>query len=191
MSDDAATGLYLLLAIMLVGSGLLARRLPVGRALRMLLAWAAIFAVGTIGFGYRHELSQLISGRLGNRAVASGGTLRVPMEEDGHFYVDARVNGTPVRLMVDSGATTTTLSASTAAAAAVQPNGMFPVIVNTANGTLEVRRARLASFAVGDIAITDFPVHVSPNDDGDLIGMNFLSRLTRWSVEGRILVLTP
>ena len=57
------------------------------------------------------------------------------MAEDGHFWVDARINGQPIRLMVDSGASVTTLSRTTAAKADVDAQGMFPVMVGTANGT--------------------------------------------------------
>lgn len=189
--DDAGNLAYLLLAVMLVGSAFVARKIPIGQAARMLLAWAAIFAVGAVVLSYRHDVGRFFKGRFGEAAVVSGGTVRVPMSEDGHFYVDATLDGTAVRLMVDSGATTTTLARSTAARAGIEPGIGFPVIVSTANGSMEVSRARVDAVTVGNIAMRDLPVHVAPNDDLDVIGMNFLSRLSRWSVEDRTLVLTP
>lgn len=189
--DDAATGAYLLLALMLVASAFFSRRLPVGQVVRMLLAWAAIFAVAFVAIGFRHDVADLFRSRLGGAAVATGGTMRVPMNEDGHFYVDATLDGTPVRLMVDSGATVTTLSQRTAARAKIKAGMGFPTIVSTANGAMEVERARVDKITVGTIAMQDLSVHVAPNDDLDVIGMNFLSRLERWSVEGRTLVLDP
>ena len=46
MSTDQAGGiLYIALLMVLVGSALAARRLPLARSLKMALAWAAIFAI--------------------------------------------------------------------------------------------------------------------------------------------------
>lgn len=185
--DQTASAVYALLCIVLVASGLAARRLPWGQTLKMAAAWVAIFAVGAVVFSFRTEIMD----RVLERPVLAGGTLRVPMSEDGHFHVVARINGKPVRLLIDSGASVTTLGRSAAAATDVEPDGMFPVMVNTANGTIQVRRGRVRSIEVGDIAMDDLPVHLAPGDDIDVIGMNFLSRLSRWSVEGRTLVLVP
>ena len=189
--DQAANAAYLLLAVVFVGSALLGLRLPVGLTVKMLVAWAAIFAVGTLLFGFRHDIGDALGSRVLGRAEVSGGTVRIPVAEDGHFWVDARINGQPIRLMVDSGASVTTLSRTTAAKAGVEAAGMFPVMVGTANGMMEVQRARVRTITVGDIAMDDLAVHLAPNDDLDVIGMNFLSKLSRWSVEGRTLILTP
>lgn len=189
--DDTASAVYLLLAVVLVGSALFSRRLPLGQTFRMLAAWAAIFTVGTVLFGFRHDIGDILGNRILDRAEVSGGTVRIPMAEDGHFWVEARINGQPIRLMVDSGASVTTLSRATAADAGVEAEGMFPVMVGTANGVIEVRRARVRSIVVGDIAMEELAVHLAPNTDLDVIGMNFLSKLSRWSVEGRTLILTP
>ena len=47
--------------------------------------------------------------------VAQGETIRIPMAIDGHFWVEGRINGEPVKFLVDSGATMTTIGADTAA----------------------------------------------------------------------------
>lgn len=46
--DQGAYVLYTVLLAVLVGSALVARRLPAGKTLRMALAWVAIFAVGIL-----------------------------------------------------------------------------------------------------------------------------------------------
>lgn len=46
--DQGAYLLYTVLLLVLVGSALVARRLPAGKTLRMALAWVAIFAVGIL-----------------------------------------------------------------------------------------------------------------------------------------------
>lgn len=188
--NQGANAVYLLMAVLLVASGFAARRVPIGQTLKMILAWAGIFALGFIVLSFRHDLGDLFGSRLLGRAIVEGGTVRIPMDEDGHFRVDATINGKEVRLMVDSGATVTTLSRSTAKKAGVSSAGGFPVLVATANGTIQVERARVGSIVVGNITLRDMAVHLAPNDDLDVIGMNFLSKLSRWSVEGRWLVLT-
>lgn len=191
MTDGTmASSIYAVLMLMLVGSAFAARRVPIGRTLKMAAGWVVIFGLGLVVVGFRHDVGDLFGSRLLGRAVVSGGTVRIPMNEDGHFYIDARVNGNAVRLMVDSGATVTTLSRLTAKAAGVEPSGDLTVLVSTANGVMEVERARVASLGVGSITINDLRVHLAPNDDLDVLGMNFLSKLTRWSVEGRWLILT-
>ena len=45
--DQTANAVYLLLAVVLVASALFSRRLPVGQTVKMLAAWAAIFAAAT------------------------------------------------------------------------------------------------------------------------------------------------
>jgi aspartyl protease family protein len=198
MTEDQTGNLvYAVLGLMLVASSLFARRLPLGQTLRMALSWVAIFGVMFVLFTFRAEFKQVWqrvkSEFVGGGSAMADGTLRVPQGEDGHFHVDASINGHTVRLLVDSGATTTSLSVATAKAAGldVDTDG-FPVIVETANGMAEARRARAAQFDVGPIKRSDFPVLVAEGlGDGNLIGMNFLSTLKGWRVEGDVLVLNP
>lgn len=188
---DSGRLLYLLLALVIVASAFVGRRMPIAQAFKMILAWVAIFALVGIAFGFRHDIRALVDTRLLGKATVSGGTVRIPMGEDGHFHADARINGKPVRMLVDSGATVTSLSVSAAEAAGVKSSGGFPVVVETANGLIEMERGRAASFSVASIAVAELPVHISPRDDVSVLGMNFLSRLSRWSVEGGTLVLVP
>ncbi len=108
-----ALGLVAMLAW--IGSGLIRRPgLDARKGVRFALGWLAIFAVAFVVFGLRDEIADWTRSNLGEQAVVEGSTLRVPRSEDGHFWVDAQVNGRPVRMLVDSGATVTTLGARTA-----------------------------------------------------------------------------
>lgn len=197
MSEDFGSLVYLALLLMLVGSSLLARRLPFGQMVRMLVAWIAIFGAVFVLFTFRSDF-----GRLWDRVraevspgamIAQDGTVRIRKAADGHFWVDADVNGKAVRFMVDSGATTTSLSAVAARSAGVEDSiAGFPVIVSTANGLAEMQRARLRVLRIGGIERRAFPVLVSEAlGDTNLLGMNFLSSLTGWRIEGDILILNP
>lgn len=198
MSGDQTTQLLAaLMMLVLVGSSLLSRRLPLGEVARMTAGWILIFGAVLVGFSYRAELSAVarrVVGDLGgDRGQTVGGTFRVPMAEDGHFWVRARVNGVERRFLIDSGATTTALSVATAKAAGVEIDSSgFPVMLNTANGTVEARRAVVDRLEFGPIRSQALGVVVAPAfGDTNVLGMNFLSSLDSWRVEGRTLVLEP
>nr|WP_237220007.1 TIGR02281 family clan AA aspartic protease [Sphingomonas arenae] len=110
------------------------------------------------------------------------------MREDGHFWVEAQINGQDVRFLVDSGATTTTISRSVADAAGIQ-TGMRADIVSTANGTIAMPRGRASVVELGPIRRMDIAVNVHPSEDLNVLGMNFLSSLRSWGVQGNTLVL--
>lgn len=183
--------------LVLVASSLVARRLPVGQTLKMILGWVLIFAIPLVGYSFRDELgavsTRVLGDLRGERGTVAGETLRVPMAEDGHFWVRASLNGHEARFLVDSGATTTSLSVGTARAAGIEVDESgFPVVLNTANGEVRARRARIARMTVGPIVATDLAALVAPSfGETNVIGMNFLSSLQSWRVEGRTLILEP
>lgn len=197
MGDSAANALYLLLCLVLIGSALIGMRLPLGKALKMALAWVGIFALGFAVFAFTDEWS-ILGARLKEAAVggapppieAAGGELRIPMRDDGHFWVEAEINGVRTPFLVDSGASITTISAEVAERAGVDPEIRIAQ-VQTANGSITMRRARLDSLAVGSITREAFPVLVAEQEGLNVIGMNFLSSLRGWRAEGRTLVLQP
>ena len=191
-ADTAPNALYLLLLIILVGSSLIGMRLSAGKAIKMLLAWVAIFAAGFALFSFRGEFATLgtrLKGEaLGPVAQVTGQEVRIPQREDGHFWVDARINGRDVRFLVDSGATTTTISRQVAVAAGIE-TGLQADIVSTANGTISMPRSRASLVELGPIQRSDLAVNVHPDGNINVLGMNFLSSLRSWGVEGRTLVL--
>lgn len=183
-------------ALVLVGGALLARRLPMGRALRMILAWIAIFAIGFIIFTFRGDLrtagNRVMAELRPSRPVVAGDTLRIRKAGDGHFWVAALVNGQEERFLIDSGASITGLSAGAARRAGVEPGGGFPMMLNTANGMISADRATIERLELGMITREDVPIIIAEEFGGiNVLGMNFLSSLTSWGVEGDWLILRP
>lgn len=123
----------------------------------------------------------------------SGKELRVRMSSDGHFWVSASINGVKRRMLIDSGATVTAISEQTAREAAVDAgSGLAPVILRTANGSAPARTGSIDELRVGNIVARDLKIVTAPGlGNLDVIGMNFLSKLESWRVEGRTLILVP
>ncbi len=185
---------YILMAMMLVVGSLMARREPLAKMAKMALAWIAIFGAGFILFSFRDDLGYLAQ-RLKSEAtgapVVEEAEIRIPMAIDGHFWVEGRVNGVPVEFLVDSGATITTIDSATAAVAGVAVSEHGRQAVRTGNGLVEVARGRADNLSVGPISRDNVLVHVTQQKDINVLGMNYLSSLERWGVEGRWLVLQP
>jgi aspartyl protease family protein len=193
VTDNTPNAIYYVMVIVLVLSSLVSMRLPIGKALKMVLAWAAIFGIAFVLFAFRGEFTG-VADRLRAEATGSpileGGEVRIPVADDGHFWVGATINGHAARFLVDSGASVTTISDETARAAGISTNGRT-VYVDTANGRAPVRQAYADKLEVGTIERTDFPVDVNERDQSNVLGMNFLSSLHGWRVEGHDLVLRP
>jgi aspartyl protease family protein len=191
-NDLMLGGLYLLMAIMLVAGALISRREPAAKMLTMALAWVAIFGAGFILFTFRDNLgwvAQRLKAEAVGTPVEQGRETRIPMAIDGHFWVDAKLNGQDVRFLVDSGATTTTIDRATAKAAGVEISTRRDQFVRTGNGVIRVANGRAAELRVGGIVQHDVGLEIADNDDLNVLGMNYLSSLSRWGVEGRWLVL--
>jgi len=193
-NDLMLGGVYIVMAMMLVLSALMVRREPLGKMLTYALAWIAIFGAGFILFTFRDNLDwvwQRVRAEATGEPVRQGAELRIPMALDGHFWVDATINGEKVKFLVDSGATMTTIDRGTAEKAGVQVSPTANQIVRTGNGFVRVSTGRAAELKVGTIERHDFGMHVMESENLNVLGMNFLSTLDRWGVEGRWLVLVP
>ena len=190
----AAIAIALLLVV-----NLIARRIPlIGLALR-LGCWALLLVL-LVGAVRQRQMFDPYFAKLtrflnltNDEQQVSGKELRIPMSRDGHFWVRARINGVERKLLVDSGATITALSVDTAEAAGLMPEkSPFPIILKTANGAVAARTSRVSTLRIGNVVARNLPVVVSPSfGDTEVIGMNFLSKLKSWRVEGTILILEP
>jgi aspartyl protease family protein len=184
--------------LVLVLGSLSIRRLRLGFLLKTILGWAVIAGLIYLVVINRHRIADqfnTLGAKIGVSEapqVAEGETVRIRLSPDGHFWARATINGVERRMLIDSGATVSAISADTAQAAGIDYARGMPVQVSTANGTVEARRARAARIEVGPLGTDDLVVFVAPSfGDLDVLGMNFLSRLKSWRVEGNVLILEP
>jgi len=177
---------------MLVLGSLMARREPIAKLLTMAVAWVVIFAAGFVLFTFRDDfgyLAQRLKAEAIGSPVTEGQVTRIPMAIDGHFWVKAKLNGRDVKFLVDSGATMTTIDRQTANSAGVAVSPRADEFVRTGNGIIHVSSGRADDLSVGNIDRHNVGLQVADNDDLNVLGMNYLSTLSRWGVEGRWLIL--
>ena len=196
--EDGPSLIWGVVCILLLISSLAARRLPLGYLAKAGLAWIAIFAALFAVFSFRYEFIRIwervkadISGTAGQSITSEAIALR--RQDDGHYWLQVEVNGTPVRFKIDSGATFTAMNANTAKDAQVEvETAGYPVMLGTANGLVAAKRGTIRSLKIGPHVIANHRVVVSENfGDTNVLGMNFLDVMQSWKVEGNVMVLQP
>jgi aspartyl protease family protein len=95
--------------------------------------------------------------------------------------------------MVDTGATAVALSAESARRLGIRPpQSAFRMPIDTANGIAYAAPVKLGEVRIGNVSVRNVEAIVVPGDalSINLLGMTFLSRLSRFEVAGGQLVLT-
>ena len=173
------------------------QRIPyVGRIVRF------AFSLGLLAFlifivlqqaPYQPELARFTESLGLDDQQVAGGELRVKMASDGHFWAVASINGVRRRMLIDSGATVTAISETTAREAGVSAGtGLAPVVLETANGAARAETGKVDELRVGNIVARNLRIVTSPGlGNLDVLGMNFLSKLQSWRVEDGTLILVP
>ena len=123
----------------------------------------------------------------------AGGETRVPLAPDGHFWIRAEIEGVEAPFLVDTGATLTAVSVPLARRAGLEPRaGSVPVRISTANGTVAAELTTIDSLRFGNVKAGGLDAVIAPNiGETNVIGMNLLSRLASWRVEGNTMILVP
>ncbi len=121
-----------------------------------------------------------------------GRTLTLDADGQGHFQVEARIDGRHIDFMVDTGASLVALRESDAAEVGIRPVPRdYTATVSTANGKIKAARAKLDRIEIGDITVYDVPALVLPDESlsQNLLGVSFLSRLKRYEYANGRLVM--
>jgi aspartyl protease family protein len=110
--------------------------------------------------------------------------------ERGHVVLDAAVNGAPVRMLVDTGASLVTLTPADARAAGINAASLvFSGRVQTANGATRMAPVNLREIRIGQLSIYDVPAGVLEHLNVSLLGMSFLSRLQGYEMrDGKLTI---
>ena len=181
----------LLVLLIIFAGGLFTRRHKASELFGGLFLWAGLFAVAMVTYAYRDELLGVV-GRVAGEfqpgvalVDAEAGTATFRRGMNGHFEVNATINGHTTPMIFDTGASAVVLTIADARAAGVNVEGLrYTVPVSTANGQGLAARTRLDSIEVGGIVRRNLTAFVTEEGalETSLLGMTFLETLTRYSV---------
>lgn len=200
-NDDFGRLVYGGALITVIAAGLLSARRNLSGGLRATAIWLAIALALVAGYQYRYEmqdvLSRVTAGLVPGSPVSSfdqEGRVTVMMEKraNGHFEVRGTVEGAPVNFLVDTGATSTVLTAADARRAGIDPDSLsYSVPIATANGNTTAAATRAREITVGDIVRRNQPILVVAEGSlgQSLLGMNFISTLSGFDMRGDRLTL--
>jgi aspartyl protease family protein len=125
------------------------------------------------------------------RGGSAIGTLSYHADSRGHFWIEAVVNGTPMRFLLDTGASFVALTTHDAQAAGFAKYQLeYSGRTNTANGQARVAPVTLRQIRIGQLAIDDVPAVVGENLNVSLLGMTFLKRLQSYEIRDGVLTIT-
>jgi aspartyl protease family protein len=196
------TGNFVMLAyygalLGLVGSAVLVMfRGRAKQALSATLAWIAIALVLLVGYSYRFELrnvaDRVLAELIPGYVIGHGRSVEVARAANGDFDVSAQINGAPVAMVLDTGASSVVLTREDAKAAGLPLEVLsYTANIDTANGRTRAAPVKLDRIAVGGLVERSVDALVAQPGQlrTSLLGMSFLNRLQSWEVRGDRLVL--
>ncbi len=161
-----------------------------------MLLWSVIIFVILLGYSYKNDINGVLERIRANvvpgQIIESGDSITIVANDYGHFYADAYVNGEKIKFLVDTGATTVSLSFRDAEKLGIDKSKLiFNVKVSTANGHTWAAPIKLAYIQIGNIRINDVSATVSQdsNLDTSLLGMSFLRRLSSYQISSNELTM--
>jgi aspartyl protease family protein len=191
-SGDMASLAYQVALVVVVSAAVLTIfRQKLSQALTQALIWVVFALALVLVYTYRfhiydvgdHVLAELVPGH----AVTRGHTVELARADTGDFRIRAEINGAPVAMVLDTGASSVVLTHDAAKRAGLPTEFVkYTVSVETANGRTLAAPVTLDRIAVG--GIVEHKVSALIAQPGQLrtslLGMSFLNRLRSFEVEG-------
>jgi aspartyl protease family protein len=117
-------------------------------------------------------------------------SIELTRDANGYFYADVQINGAPVHMVVDTGATVIALSRNDAQMAGLATSiGMNDVIGQGADGVVKGEQVTLDRVTLGAKTVEAVPAIVLSNGGQSLLGQSFLSKFASVKIEGDKMVL--
>jgi aspartyl protease family protein len=193
--EDAAMLRYALFGAIVVFA-LAASRQRLAAIGGQLAVWLGILLLILVGYSYRDEL-RMVAAHVAGDLVPSQGrtidarTIAFRASADRQYRIDATVDGTAVRFVVDTGASGVVLNQRDAARLGLAPSTLaYTQTFSTANGLTRGAPVTLGSLKIGPIAMADVRASVNEGDlDESLLGMHFLEKLAEVTIKNGVLTL--
>lgn len=108
--------------------------------------------------------------------VVGADSVELTRARDGHFHIDGAIQGAPVRFLVDTGASTVSISRELAGRIGLGCD--IRATFHTANGSVQGCSSRVAGLEFGPFRIENASVAILPNLASEaLLGMNALRQV--------------
>jgi aspartyl protease family protein len=176
-ADISVVGLFPGKAVLVVDGGS-PKTYAVGSAVTYGVRLLAVDQAGaTLDNKGRREVLALGS-HVNRQAPAASATAVLQADERGHFFAQGMINGNPLRMLVDTGASLIALPATEALRMGIDYRKGQQGMVSTANGVAPAFRVRLDTVRIGDLELNQVDALVQ--EQGlpiALLGMSFLNRI--------------
>ena len=117
-------------------------------------------------------------------------SIELNRDPNGYFYADVQINGAPVHMVVDTGATVIALSRDDAHSAGIATSiGMNDVVGQGADGAVKGEQVTLDRVTLGQKTVEGLPAFVLSSGGQSLLGQSFLSKFASVKIEGDKMVL--
>jgi aspartyl protease family protein len=200
LEQFASLAYFAALLVLITGFGYFFYHSRLGEMIRATLFWAMIALVLALGYSYRYELeliserllSELLITRPATVSSSTGATVQVARARGGDFTVQVELNGRPVTMLVDTGASSVVLTQEAAKAANLPLDLLkYDVPIETASGRTRAAAIVIDQIAVGGIVERRVPALVSAPGElrTSLLGMSFLNRLRSFEISGGLLIM--
>lgn len=194
--DQAQVIQFVAILALVSGGVIFSRRFRFREALRNVAIWSGVALVLAIAFAFQDELGSVyfrLRAELvpGYPVATNAKELVLTQSGDGHFYVIGDVNGTPVKFLVDTGASDAVLSPDDARRLGIDVAGLdFSRSYQTANGVGYGASYRVAHMRLGEVELTDVPVSINQAPMSEsLLGMSVLRDTASMEIRDRKLFL--
>lgn len=126
----------------------------------------------------------------GSSDSESGDALEIDRSPDGHFYAEVSINGTPVNILVDTGASAVALSRDDARRVGLAISARMDGIVGQgASGDVRGEYALIDRIDLGNASAEDLPAIVLDTGQQSLLGQNFLQEFDSVEIKGDKMLL--
>ncbi len=196
-NSDTQNLIYMIVMLSFLCFSLFFRRdLRLSKIIKYGFIWFGIIIFGVFLYSFRYEFSGIKDRIIGeinpSSARIRGDKIIINASKDGHFYLEAKVNGQDILFMIDTGASDIVLDESEAKKVGINLESLvFNKRYQTANGVVYGALTKIRLMEVAGVRFKNLSASVnSANLGTSLLGMSFLRRFERYEFYRDQLILS-
>ena len=193
---DWPNAVYLSVLLLVVAASYIVGNSSRLKDFRAFAVWSGIIATLVLIYSFRDDglllWQRFAASTVPGYFMESDGELVLMRSQNGMFEVKAKVNGTSVTFMFDTGASAVALTAKDAENAGIRLlESDYTSRVQTANGEARAAEVTLDTLQIGNLTEQNVKALVAKPGamDQSLLGHSFLDRLSSYEVKGDKLTL--